>query len=164
MRCDMMCLNMAVILALAVGTPAAAQTAADSAAIRATAHDYIQGWYAGDAPRMERSLHPDLAKRIVERRRDDGRSTIDHMTAATLIAQTARGGGRDTPAERRRDDVRILDVFGNAASVRVDAHGWVDYMHLGKIDGEWKIINVLWEMRRPASPAETSSASDGSMT
>jgi hypothetical protein len=48
--------------------------------------------------------------------------------------------------------------------VRVDAHGWVDYMHLGKIDGEWKIINVLWEMRRPASPAETSSASDGSMT
>jgi hypothetical protein len=36
------------------------------------------------------------------------------------------------------------------ASVRVDASEWVDYMHLGKVDGEWKIINVLWELL-PAS-------------
>ena len=36
------------------------------AAIRATALDYIEGWYAGDAARMERALHPELAKRICE--------------------------------------------------------------------------------------------------
>ena len=38
-------------------------TAADSAAIRAAALDYIDGWYAADGPRMTRALHPELAKR-----------------------------------------------------------------------------------------------------
>jgi hypothetical protein len=163
MRLDAMCLTFAVMLAVATAVPAAAQTATDSAAIRAAARDYIEGWYAGDAARMERSLHPDLAKRIVERG-TDGRSTVDHMTAAMLIAQTASGGGRDTPAERRRGDVRILDIFGDAASVRLDADGWVDFMHLGKVDGEWNIINVLWEIRTPASQTETSSSSDWSIS
>ena len=45
--------------------------------------------------------------------------------------------------------VRILDVFGPTASIRVDADEWIDYMHLAKVDGEWKIVNVLWEMRPP---------------
>jgi hypothetical protein len=31
------------------------------------------------------------------------------------------------------------------ASVRTDADWGVDYMHLAKIDGEWKIVNVLWD-------------------
>ena len=34
------------------------------AAIVTTALDYIEGFYDGDAVRMERSLHPELAKRI----------------------------------------------------------------------------------------------------
>ena len=42
-----------------------AQTSADSAAIRQAALDYIEGWYEGNAERMERALHPDLAKRII---------------------------------------------------------------------------------------------------
>jgi hypothetical protein len=37
-------------------------------------------------------------------------------------------------------------VYGNAASVRVYASGWVDYLHLAKWNGEWKIVNVLWEL------------------
>ena len=37
----------------------------DLAAIKQTALDYIEGWYEGSAERMERALHPELAKRIV---------------------------------------------------------------------------------------------------
>jgi hypothetical protein len=70
--------------------------------------------------------------------------------AAELVESTRRGGGRGTAPERRRAEVHVLNVFGSAASVRVDAGEWVDYMHLARIDGEWKIINVLWELR-PAS-------------
>jgi hypothetical protein len=44
----------------------------------------------------------------------------------------------------------VLDVFGRAASVRVDATGWVDYLHLIQTATGWKIINVLWERREPA--------------
>ena len=29
-----------------------------------------------------------------------------------------------------------------------DAHAWIDYMQIAKFNGEWKIVNVLWEMRQ----------------
>ena len=32
-------------------------------AIRQTVTDYYESWFDGDAPRMERALHPGLAKR-----------------------------------------------------------------------------------------------------
>ena len=134
------------IAALAPLGAARAQTAADSAGIRAAALGYIEGWYAGDADRMARALHPQLAKRIVQT--PPGRhSTLGDMTAETLIGHTRNGGGRRTPVARQRKDVRILDIFEGAASVRVDAADWVDYLQLGRWNGEWKIVNVLWEMR-----------------
>ena len=135
------------LLFVAVVSPRAlsAQSAADSTAIRATALDYIDGWYTGDAVRMERALHPELAKRIVMTDAQ-GRSRLGQQSAMTLVRNTLRGGGKDTPADKRRDEVRILDVYQNAASVRVQASSWVDYLHVAKSNGRWVIVNVLWEM------------------
>jgi hypothetical protein len=121
----------------------------DKAAIVRTSLDYIEGWYTKDAARMERALHPELAKRIV-RTDGAGRSTLGHMTAAMLIEGTRRKPAAD-PASFRRE-VTILDVFGNTACVKVDAERWVDYLQLARWNGEWKIVNVLWEMRPAASP------------
>ena len=131
---------------------AGAQSAADSAAIRATALDYIEGWYTGDAARMERALHPELAKRIVETD-PRGRSRLGQQSAMTLVTNTRRGGGTDIPADKRKSDVRILDVYGNAASVRLQAATWLDYMHVAKSNGRWVIVNVLWELDPPAAGA-----------
>ena len=135
-----------VFLIVCMSSPASGQTPADSAAIRATALDYIQGWYTADGPRMERALHPELAKRIV---RSDtlGNYRLDQQSAMTLTLNTRNGGGKDTPQADRRDDVRILDIFRNAASVRVDASYWVDYLQLAKWKGRWVIVNVLWELK-----------------
>jgi hypothetical protein len=140
----------AAVMVLAAPVCAAAQTAADSAAIRQAALDYAEGWYAADAARMERAVHPELAKRIV-RTNDQGRSRLDQMGAMTLVLGTRSGGGSDTPAGERQADVRILDVFENAASARVMMSGWVDYLHLARYNGRWVIVNVLWELKpRPA--------------
>lgn len=137
-----------LIVAAALVVPAAArsQTAADSAAIRATALDYIEGWYTGDADRMARAVHPELAKRIV-RTDDQGRSRIDFQSAMTLVNGTRMGGGTRTPTERRQKDVTILDIFHNASSVKVVASDWVDYLQMAKWNGQWKIVNVLWELK-----------------
>lgn len=124
------------------------QTAADSAAIEATALDYIEGWYTADAARMERSLHPHLVKRFLERLPDGG-LRLTMTSALELVRQVEAGGGSDVPAGSRRTDVRILDIFQDVASVRVDAHGWIDYMHLLAVGGEWRIVDVLWEIRDP---------------
>jgi hypothetical protein len=135
---------------LLVTPPARAQAAADSAAIRATALDYIEGWFQGNGERMERALHTHLAKRRVATD-STGRSRLIEMTALELVQGTRAAYGTELPAAERRSDVTILDIYGNAASVRVNAGPWVDYMHVAKWSGRWVIVNVLWE-NRPARP------------
>src|SRR5688500_8610077 len=109
----------ATAAALSVAPAAAAQTAADSAGILQAALDYIEGWYEGNAERMERAVPPDLAKRIVNVDQR-GRSALGHQSAMTLVQGARRGGGKETPVAQQRKDVRILDLFANTASVRVD--------------------------------------------
>jgi hypothetical protein len=135
-----------VLLALLLLT----QTAADSSGIRQAAMDYIEGYYEGNAERMARAVHPELAKRIVNVD-ERGRHRLGQMSAMTLVEGTRAGGGRDTPESERRKDFKILDIYQNAASARIDASSWVDYLHLAKWNGRWVIVNVLWELhpRRP---------------
>ncbi|HEX8906014.1 MAG TPA: nuclear transport factor 2 family protein [Longimicrobiaceae bacterium] len=129
----------------------AAPTASDSAGIRQAALDYIEGWYSGDAERMTRALHPELAKRIVRTDPQTGQSRLGQQSAMTLVEGTRRGGGRDTPPARQQKDVTILDLYQNAASARVVASDWIDYLHLAKWNGRWVIVNVLWEMKPGAA-------------
>lgn len=133
------------ILAVIPATRTKAQTAADSSAIVGTALDYIEGWYEGNADRMERALHPDLAKRIVNQM--DSGSTLGDMTAEMLVGAVRRGGGRNTPEDRVQKDVTVLDVYEGMASVKIVAGDWVDYLHVARWNHEWKIINVLWAMK-----------------
>ncbi len=118
----------------------------ESEAIRAAALDYGDGWYEGNAERMERALHPELAKRVVYRRPASGRNRLGQQSAMTLLTYTRMGGGKNT-VNKRPSKVTILDVFENAASARVEGPEWVDYLHLAKWNGRWVIVNVLWEAR-----------------
>jgi hypothetical protein len=135
------------LLTLLLAGTARAQTAADSAGIRAAALDYIEGWYTADASRMTRALHPELAKRIVETDPKAKKSVLGQMGAKELIGYTREGGGKDTPAQRRQADVSILDIYQGAASAKVIATDWIDYLHLARWNGRWVIVNVLWEFK-----------------
>jgi len=132
-------------------TAQTAPTAADSAGIRAAALDYIEGYYEGDGARMERALHPELAKRIV-RTNEQGRSQLQQMSAMSLVQGTRAGGGKDIPVAERRSDVTVFDIYQNAASAKIYASGWVDYLHLAKWNGRWVIVNVLWELHPRRTP------------
>lgn len=148
-----------LVLAMLVAGAAQAQQApaktsdADLAAIKATALDYAEGCYEAKPERMERALHPELAKRIVRNDANTGRSVLDNMGATTLVNIVARGCAKNTPPERQQKDVTILDVFGNAASVKLVMDGWIDYLHIAKFNGRWVIVNVLWEMK-PQPPRQ----------
>src|SRR5262245_55167629 len=87
----------------------------DSAAIRQAALDYIEGFYEGDGERMERAVHPELAKRIVNINPQNGRASLGQQSAMTLVSNTRARGPNATPMNERRKDVRILDIFGNTA-------------------------------------------------
>lgn len=129
-------------------------TANDEAAIKKTALDYIEGWYEGDAARMETALHPELAKRMIFTDPKTGHSQFNHMGAMQLVQNTRRGGGSKTPKEQQTKDITILDRYNNAAVVKIVASGWIDYLEEAKFNGEWKIINVLWELK-PRPPEAT---------
>src|SRR5688572_28104421 len=123
-----------------------AQSDPDREAIKRTALNYAEGWYEGNAEKMEGALHPHLAKRIV-RTNDKGQSGLNQMTALELVQGTRGGFGKQTPAAEQQKEVTILDVLGGAATVKLEMRDWVDYMHIGKFNGKWVIVNVLWEVK-----------------
>ena len=107
----------------------------------------MEGWYEASAERMERALHPELAKRIMQTDEASGKNWLSGMGATQLINGARRGGGKNTPKEQQQKVVYILDIYGNTASVKAIMSGWIDYMHMAKWNGEWKIVNVLWEFK-----------------
>lgn len=122
-----------------------AREAADQAGILAAVEDYVQGWYQAEPARTERCLHPQLAKRLV-RQAPEGGTTLDEMGAATLIGYVRDRAGTPPPA-RQLQAIEILGVFDGIASVRAEMNDWVDFLHLGRFDGEWKIVNVVWALK-----------------
>ena len=143
-------LAIATLIVVATTTTGSARTQADTDrdAIVKTALDYIEGYYTGDAARMERSLHPDLAKRIV-RIDPAGKPRLDHMGAPQLVKIAGSRANAPKLAQQQKD-VTVLDVFGNTASVKIVANDWIDYLHVAKWEGRWVIVNVLWE-RKPVT-------------
>jgi hypothetical protein len=135
------------LLVVIIAVAAHAQESADRTAIRNAALDYIEGWYTGDATRMERALHPELAKRMVHTNPSGGGSILDQQSALTLVQGTRAGYGKQTPENRRLKEVTILDIYENAASVKIVASDWIDYLHLARWNGSWRIVNVLWELK-----------------
>jgi hypothetical protein len=66
----------------------------DEGLIRRAVLDYFEGWFDGDPVRMERALHPKLAKRSVEA--DDG---VREIGAREMVEATAAGAASGaTPA------------------------------------------------------------------
>ena len=137
----------ACVLMMAVSVPALAASPQDEEGIRSAALDYLLGWYTGDAERMEKALHADLAKRIVRADPKGRWDRVENMSALTLVQYTRKGYGKKVPEGERVAEIKILDVYDNAATVRAEARDWIDYLHIGKVNGEWKIINVLWVMK-----------------
>jgi len=139
--------TIALVLSLFAVPIVRAQTTADTTAIRAAALDYAEGWYAGDGDRMARALHPELVKRIVVGDTATKRAFLQTMGATSLVNATRHGYGKSTPAARQQKEVTVLDTYGNAAVAKIVMADWIDYLQLGKVDGRWLIVNVLWEQK-----------------
>ena len=125
------------------------QSPQDSAAIRATALNYVEGWYEGNAERMAKAVHPQLIKRIVGPNKDYRKNELilSEMNYDQLLDGTKKGFGKRIPNERQIKSITILSIYNNSASVKTEMADWIDFMHLARWNGEWKIINVLWEMK-----------------
>jgi hypothetical protein len=122
----------------------ATQTSSDEAAVVAAALDYFEGWFEGDTTRMDRALHPGLAKRSLSQVDPDS-TELRSLTKERMVELTAAGGGKDeSPDGGLRIDVEVVELHGNVASVVLRSAVYREYLHLVRTDEGWKIVNALW--------------------
>ncbi|MBN1498867.1 MAG: nuclear transport factor 2 family protein [Spirochaetes bacterium] len=105
--------------------------------------DYVEGWYDKDSKRMMQGLHKDLAKRSMNPEKPNG---IEQYTLKSLLEILPIYGGQN--GNDRIIDIKILDVSGNIASVKVTSNFFVDYIHLCYLVDQWWDLNVLWAFKK----------------
>lgn len=135
----------ALAVTVAFVSPAPTQNAADKAAVHQAALDYLEAIYLVDPSRIERSVHPDLAKRGFWREPTkpvyEPQSTMTYTQLVALAGSWNKAGTRDTKIKK----VEVIDVLDQTATAKVTASWGIDHMHLAKYDGRWKIINIVWQ-------------------
>jgi hypothetical protein len=115
----------------------------DAAGIRACLLDYFEGWFDGDAARMDRALHPGLAKHALGQ--DATRSDrLDVTTKDEMVEATRLGRGRQRDVPDRAIRIDITGVSGDIASATVHSAVYVEYALLARTRDGWRITSTLW--------------------
>jgi hypothetical protein len=65
------------------------------------------------------------------------------MGVSTLI-EVASAGLSKVEEGQRNIEIQIQDVSHGIAAVKVTSSRFIDHLQIGKVNGEWKIINALW--------------------
>ena len=135
----------ALLLLLSV-TSATGQAADDRSEVERAVLDYVEGIYEVKPELIERSVHPELRKFGFARRSPGDDWRVIPMTYDELVELAGtyykEQGGAPADAPKR---VEILDVLNQTASAKLTASWGVDYFHLARYEGKWKIVHVLWQ-------------------
>lgn len=136
-----------LIAALFLGVPfSLAQTTDDRVEVERAVLDYVEGVYEIKPELIQRSVHPELKKFGFARRSPNDDWRVIPMTYDQLVelAGTYYKDDGGAPADAPKT-VEILDLQNQTASAKLTASWGVDYFHLAKYEGKWKIIHVLWQ-------------------
>jgi ketosteroid isomerase-like protein len=112
-------------------------TKTDAEAVTNTVLDYFEGWFDGDTARMERALHPELAKRRAG-------EELGITTKPRMVELTGQGAGAEDRADGRVE-IEVHDVYKNAATATVHTATYHEYVHLVRTGEGWRIANALWQ-------------------
>lgn len=125
---------------------AQAQGNAEKDAVAAAAMDYLVALYEAKPELIARSVHTDLSKRGYYKKKGETTFTSAPMTYQQLfdLAGTWNKDGK-RPVATAPKEVVVYEVLNQTASAKVTALWGIDYMHLAKYDGKWKIVNILWQ-------------------
>jgi len=124
----------------------------DDAAIRSCILDYFEGWFDGDPARMNRALHPGLAKQAM----DQGPTRSDGLSLTTrdeMVEATRKGVGRSRDEPDRAIRIDIASVSGNIASVVVHSAVYIEYALLARNADGWRITATLWHWAAGHGPS-----------
>ncbi len=123
----------------------------DAAAIRTCLVDYFEGWFEGDAARLDRALHPGLAKHSLGQGPDRS-PALDLTTKDEMVETTRQGRGRSRDIPDRAIRVDIASVSGDIASAIVHSAVYVEYALLARTTDGWRITSTLWHWAESHGP------------
>ena len=121
---------------------------ADSIQIKEKALGYISALIKLDTTLMAEVMHEQLAKRTIG---FDWKNKVDNIRETSFEQMMGfaeswnKSGVKFSP--NPVITANILDVYDRIATVKLTSENWVEYLHLTKINQEWKIINLLWQHR-----------------
>ena len=138
MRCMALALPLFLLFNLTTNAQNSKPTSDDATGVRTTVTNYIEAYYTGDARRMEQTLHPHYLKHMLH-----GEIPVREKTGPQMVQEVRTHGPADLPLANKTEQVSVLDIAGNIASAKLVTPGWVDYMTLSKVDGQWKILSVV---------------------
>jgi len=139
--------------------PAIAQTSdvatdADREAVRQAALNYVNALYYADSTLVVESVDPRLKKYGYYYREGEGYSegimTYDELTS---LATRWNADARRFDPDGHPKSVTVFEVLDKTASAKVTAEWGSDYLLLAKLDGEWKIRQILWQSPPPQMAA-----------
>jgi hypothetical protein len=140
-----------LLLALAVATgQAQSPPGSEKDAVRQAAMNYIEALYQAKPELIEKSVHPDLSKRGYFRKKGEqtfSNEPMSYQQLHDLAGKWNKDGKR--PLDNAPKEVVVYEVLNQTASAKVTAFWGIDYMHLAKYDGNWKIVNILWQEPPP---------------
>lgn len=135
-----------LVLSVAVLALDNAGASNEKAAVAAVAQNYMDAYYTADAARMQKAVHPDFHKRTLQT--VNGHTEISEDSVQSMVEGVRLGSGKEIPAAERVQKIEVLDVYRDVASVKVVTGRWIDYMHLSKLNGEWRVLDVVLQYTR----------------
>ncbi len=123
-----------------------AQTKEDSLMVKQVALDYIESQHKVQPEQFERAAHPRMVKRTFWTNKQTKKEYLrETFTDAMVLLAASYNVDGDKFPDKPKKEVIILDMYDKTASVKLVADDWIDYMHIVKLNGEWKLVNVLWQ-------------------
>lgn len=103
--------------------------------------DYLIGYVECDPKRHAEAYHPEALKRAFYFEHE-GVEALDYVTPRLMVDTAAAGISKVEGVEY---EIFIDDVTDVMASVRLYSTKWIDFLHIVKARGAWRILHATWK-------------------
>ncbi|MEM6378286.1 MAG: nuclear transport factor 2 family protein [Bacteroidota bacterium] len=118
----------------------------DSLDIKTQSLGYLKALQQMDATLMDQVMNDSLNKVTIGYNRDVRQEVARPTTRNQMIAFAKDWNKSNTKFPPvPNDQVKILGIYNRIVSVQLISDNWVEYLHLIKLNGKWKIINLIWQ-------------------
>jgi hypothetical protein len=120
-----------------------AQSAGDRKAVEKAILNYVEAFYEADTSKAYESVAPYIAKRGYYTQNGEPTEATMSFTQLVNLAKQWKQSQNITADSPKK--ITVFEILDKTASAKVEAKWGIDYFHLGKVNGKWMIINVLWQ-------------------